>query len=150
MVKLENEIRQEKFRNEYQKLMINLIYTGNWLSSSHSRQLKPYGLSVQQYNILRILRGQHPEPAKVNILQERMLDKMSNASRLVEKLRQKGLLERRECMSDRRAVDVVITQKGLALLDELDNVVIEMESILHAINEEEACKLNSFLDQLRG
>jgi DNA-binding MarR family transcriptional regulator len=149
-MRIEDEIKQKQFRNEYDKLIINLLYTGGWVNANNSRQLKPYRVSVQQYNILRILRGQHPNPATVNLLKERMLDKMSNASRLVEKLRVKGLVERRICEHDRRAVDVIITQKGLDLLAEIDALLNSWEEQFKALTPEEASTLNSLLDKLRG
>ncbi len=150
MVELEKEIRQKKFQNEHQKLMVNVLYTNGWLTSLYAKHLKPYGISAQQYNLLRILRGQHPNPATINLLKERMLDKMSNASRLVEKLRLKGLVERHECPVDRRAVDVIITQKGLDLLKKLDNITQKMEEKLNIITEAEAKEVNRILDKLRG
>ena len=87
-MRLEDEIVQSKFESEEQKAVINIIYTSDWLNAIHSGLMKPYGLTQPQFNILRILRGQHPNPATIRLLTERMLDKMSNASRLVEKLRQ--------------------------------------------------------------
>ena len=115
-VKLEQAIQQKQFKSEFQKAQINVLYTAAWLNQQATQSLKPYKISVQQFNILRILRGMHPEPATVKLLTERMIDKMSNASRLVEKLYQKGLVERKSCASDRRRVDIVITKKGLDLV----------------------------------
>lgn len=144
------EIKQSKFKSEYQKMLINILFTNSWLSSKHAASLKPYGISSQQFNILRILRGQHPKPATVNLLIDRMLDKNSNASRLVEKLRLKKLVERATCPEDRRAVNVVITQKGLALLTELDKSEESYINTLHTITEQEAEQINFLLDKLRG
>ncbi len=144
------EIKQGKFKNEYQKMLVNIFFTSGWLSSKHSCTLKPYGISVQQYNILRILRGQHPAPVTVNLLIERMLDKNSNASRLVEKLRLKKLVERAICPSDRRSVNVVITAKGLSLLTQLDPQEDAFLKALKNISVKEAELLNSLLDRLRG
>ncbi len=90
-MKIEDEIKQDKFKSEYQKLAINLIFTGNWINSKNAELLKPYKLTSQQYNLLRILRGQYPKPVTVNLLIERMLDKMSNASRIVDRLVKKIL-----------------------------------------------------------
>lgn len=144
------EIKQEKFKNEYQKMLINILFTSGWLGSMHSGNLKPYGISSQQFNILRILRGQHPKPATVNLLIERMLDKNSNASRLVEKLRLKKLVERAICPEDRRAVNVVITIKGLDLLNELDKEDASFLKELKNLSEKEAEQINFLLDKLRG
>lgn len=149
-MKIEDEIKQKQFRNEYDKLVINLLYSGGWADAILNRRLKPYRLSMQQYNILRILRGQHPNPATVNLLKERMLDKMSNASRLVEKLRVKGLVERRVCQQDRRAVDIFVTQKGLDLLAEIDTLLESWEKQFKTLTPEEANTLNFLLDKLRG
>lgn len=149
-MRIEEEIKQKQFRNEYDKLVINMLYSGGWMDAILTRRLKPYRVSVQQYNILRILRGQHPNPATVNLLKERMLDKMSNASRLVEKLRVKGLVERHICEQDRRAVDVLITQKGLDLLAEIDSMLDGWDETFKTLTPEEASNLNSLLDKLRG
>ncbi len=149
-MRLEDEIQQKHFRSPYHKLALNLLYTGSWLQTLNARALKPYGLSPQQYNILRILRGQHPNPATVQLIKERMLDRMSNVSRLVEKLRQKGLVERRTCPSDRRAVDVVITDAGLQLLEALDREEETWLEALRNLTPEEASRLNELLDKLRG
>lgn len=145
------EIKQSKFRNEYHKMVVNILFTSSWLSSLHTTGLKPYGISTQQYNLLRILRGQHPKPATVNLLIDRMLDKSSNASRLVEKLRLKKLVERAVCPEDRRAVNVVITKKGLDLLQELDKLEQQFsEDFAAVLSEKEAQQLNTLLDRLRG
>lgn len=144
------EIKQTKFKNEYQKLLINILFTSGWLSAKHTSSLKPYGISTQQFNILRILRGQHPKPATVNLLIDRMLDKNSNASRLVEKLRIKKLVDRAVCPDDRRAVNVVITQKGLDLLEELDKLDLNLSKEMKNISEKEAALISSLLDKLRG
>ncbi|MDX2001246.1 MAG: MarR family transcriptional regulator [Chitinophagales bacterium] len=149
-MRLEDEIQQKQFKDEYQKLAVNLIYTGNWTKQLHADFLKSHKLTLQQYNILRILRGQYPNPATVNLLIERMLDKMSNASRLVEKLRQKKLVERRENANDRRQADVIITEKGLELLSLIDGGLVMTQSKLNTLDVNEAKQLNDLLDKLRG
>lgn len=148
-MRLEDEIKQKKFDSEKQKLLVNLIFTGNWIKDLNSQMLKPFGLTTQQYNILRILRGQHPKPASVNLLIDRMMDKMSNASRLVEKLRLKGYVERRECEKDRRQADVVITESGLELLEKIDVSLRAFEKRFEHLSEEESGQVNSLLDKLR-
>lgn len=147
---LEEAIKQKKFDNEFEKLMVNILFTSGWVSTQNAALLKPYKISGQQYNILRILRGQHPQPATVNLLIERMLDKMSNASRLVEKLRQKGLVERKECPADRRQVDVLITDAGLKLLAEMDVKNKQFIENIQTLSVEEAKQLNQLLDKYRG
>jgi len=148
-VKLEEEIKQSKFKDEYHKLGINIIYTSNWMVGQRGKHLKEFDLSLEQYNILRILRGQFPAPATVNLLIERMLNKMSNASRLVEKLRMKGLVERKTCLDDRRACDVLITKKGLELLKKLDETEKEWIKMFSHLSESEVKKMNDTLDKLR-
>lgn len=143
------EIKQSKFKSEHQKMLINILYTSSWLASKHAVSLKPFGISQQQFNILRILRGQHPKPATVNLLIERMLDKNSNASRLVEKLRIKKLVERAVCCEDRRAVNVIITKKGLDLLTELDQNEDLFLSNLKKLSSAEAEQINLLLDKMR-
>jgi len=149
-MELEKELQQKKFTNEYEKLAVNIVYTGNWLAYQDAQLFKKFGLTNQQYNVLRILRGQHPRPASVNLLKERMMDKMSNASRIVDKLVRKGLVERNICSSDRRAVDVKITQEGLKLLKEIEPVLKDARNRLKTLNEMEAHQLNELLDKLRG
>lgn len=149
-MELEKAIQQKKFRSEYEKMIVNIIYTNGWIGANHIQVFKPYGLSQQQYNILRILRGQHPAPASVSVLMDRMLDKMSNASRLVEKLRQKELVSRQECEHDRRQVDVLITDKGLSILSEIDEKMEKMMQETARLSESEAKEVNCLLDKLRG
>ncbi|MBK6538280.1 MAG: MarR family transcriptional regulator [Ignavibacteria bacterium] len=149
-MKIEDEIKQDKFKSEYQKLAINLIFTGNWINSSNAELLKPYKLTSQQYNLLRILRGQYPKPVTVNLLIERMLDKMSNASRIVDRLVKKNLVLRKSCPEDRRRVDIVITDKGMKLLDKIDLDEDKWEKRFENLTAKEATELNNFLDRLRG
>ncbi len=149
-MKLEEEIKSSGFKDPFERLIVNVIYTGNWLNHLINKLLKPYGISPQQYNILRILRGQHPSPATLNLLNSRMLDKMSNTSRLVEKLRAKELVERHICPNDRRAVDILITEKGLQLLKTIDGKMKSFRNEIKKLNEEEIAILNDLLDKLRG
>jgi DNA-binding MarR family transcriptional regulator len=149
-MKLEDAIKQTAFKTEEERLVINLVYTSGWLSAEQTRFFKRFGISSQQYNVLRILRGQFPNPASVGLIQERMLDKMSNASRLIEKLKQKKLVKRSECSKDRRQVDVLITEDGLKLLEDIDKLNGEMHSICNTLNQTEKKKLNELLDKLRN
>src|SRR5450432_4716960 len=105
-MQLEKEINQKKFRNDAHKLGVNIIYTFGWLNNFQAALMKPFGITSQQFNVLRILRGQHPNPASVKLIRERMLDKMSDASRIVEKLRVKGFIDRKISADDRRACEV--------------------------------------------
>jgi DNA-binding MarR family transcriptional regulator len=149
-MQLELEIKQKKFRNEYHKLAVNILYTHGWLLKHQSAFLKNLGITPAQFNILRILRGQNPNPASINLLKERMLDKMSDASRLVERLLQKNLVDRKICPEDRRRVEVVITGKGLELLEKIDQHNEESDQIFKKLNLEEAQIVNNLLDRLRG
>lgn len=149
-MKIEQAIKQERFNDEYHKLLLNLLYTAGWLNIRQIQFFKQFDLSPQQFNILRILRGQHPNPASVNLLIERMLDKMSNASRLVDKLHAKGLVERRQCASDKRQVDVLITKKGLKLLEQIDKQIAGLDNLGGALSKQEAKTLNELLDKMRG
>ncbi|HTN19475.1 MAG TPA: MarR family transcriptional regulator [Pelobium sp.] len=149
-MEIEKEIQNAKFKDNYQKASINIIYTYNWLNSLIKTELEKSKITPQQFNILRILRGQHPKPATINIIKERMLDKMSDASRIVDRLVSKELVTRRVCESDRRAVDILISDKGLALLSG-----IKMEEAMSAkfkknITEEQALQLSELLDAFRG
>ncbi|MEQ8583029.1 MAG: MarR family transcriptional regulator [Marinoscillum sp.] len=144
------DIKQSKFKSELSKAIINILYTNSWLSQKQVLLFKPYGLTTPQFNVLRILRGQHPKPATINLLIERMLDKSSNASRIVDKLESKGLVARRQCPNDRRAVDVIITSQGLDLLARTDLDMDRWEDGLVSLSEEEARQLNVLLDKLRA
>lgn len=148
-MKLEDEIQQKKFKSIHQKLMLNLVYTTNWVISKQSSFFKDSDISSQQYNVLRILRGQYPDPCSIKLIKERMLDRMSDASRIVDKLNTKKLLIRRECPNDRRSVDIVITDKGLELLKSLDHVDDISIDTLKSLSTEEINTLNTLLDKLR-
>jgi DNA-binding MarR family transcriptional regulator len=148
---IEKDIKQQKpFKSPYQKLVVNIIYTSNWMNFEQQSLLKPFDLSSQQYNVLRILRGQYPNPITVNGIIERMLDKMSNASRLVDKLLLKGLVSRCDNAEDRRACDIRITQKGKDVLTMIDSHQAAWEEAMKKITEEEAETLSGLLDKLRG
>ncbi len=148
-MKLEDEIKQKKFASISQKGIVNIIYTANWLMDKHSQLLKPYKISPQQYNILRILRGQQNNPVTIQIITERMLDKMSNASRLVEKLRLKKLVSREISLKDRRQVEVLITKDGLNLLDEMDLKMAQFHKSFENIDPSLWESINNTLDNIR-
>ncbi len=148
---IETDIKQKSvFKSPYERLAVNLMFTNNWLCDQQMQALKPFGITLQQYNVLRILRGQHPNPVKVADITERMLDKMSNASRLVDKLLAKEFVQRTECPNDRRAVDVVITEKGLDLLKKLEKVQGDWQKSLHTLTVEEVNLVSQLLDKLRS
>ncbi len=149
-MKLEDEIKQKIFANEYSKTAINILYTYSYIYVNIQRFLKKYGLTPEQYNVLRILRGQYPEPCSINTIQERMLNKTSNASRLVDKLVAKNLVERQQNAADRRHVDVIISKPGFQLLANLDKPISELHRHIINLSESEARFLNQLLDKLRG
>jgi DNA-binding MarR family transcriptional regulator len=148
-LKLEDEIQQKKFKSIEQKLMLNLIYTTNWITSQQDLLFKDSGVTVQQYNVLRILRGQHPNPCSIKLIKERMLDRMSDASRIVDKLFAKKFLIRTECSTDRRSVDIIITDNGLELLKSLDHIDELSKQAVKSLTTSEINTLNDLLDKLR-
>jgi len=149
-MRIEDAIKQKSFKDPYNKALVNLLFTNSYIVASQGKLFKPYGLSPEQYNVLRILRGKHPEPITVSNIQDRMLNKMSNASRLVEKLKQKDLVNRMECHSDRRQVDITITERGLATLSDLEVTIDNFNRQILNLNESELHQLNELLDKLRG
>ncbi|GCD80243.1 MarR family winged helix-turn-helix transcriptional regulator [Schleiferia thermophila] len=149
-MRLEEEIKQKTFPNEFSKAVVNILYTYSYVYVNIQRFLKKYSLTPEQYNVLRILRGQYPEPCTINTIQDRMLNKTSNASRLVDKLVAKNLAERQLNASDRRQVDVILSKNGIQLLAELDKPVSELHKQIVQLPETEARYLNQLLDKLRG
>jgi DNA-binding MarR family transcriptional regulator len=147
---LEQDIKQEKFYNEFEKAAVNILFTASWLYNINSSRLKPHAITPEQYNVLRILRGSHPKALMLADVTCRMIDKSSNATRLVEKLRQKGLLKREICENNRRQVDISITEKGLGVLKKIDVEAETWLDTLKVISKVEAQELNRILDKLRG
>jgi DNA-binding MarR family transcriptional regulator len=150
MGKIEEAIKQAQFKDEYNKAVVNLLYTHSYLVGFQTSVLKPQDLSPEQYNVLRILRGQQGKPATIAAIQERMLNTMSNASRLVDKLKAKELVKRDECLENRRKVDVLITDKGLRLLELLEPQIAALNKKVIHLEESELLVLNGLLDKLRG
>jgi DNA-binding MarR family transcriptional regulator len=146
---IEKDISQRKFRNEYQKAAVNLIYTFNWMCERQKKWFDQYEITSQQFNILRILRGAGG-PLSTLKIRQRMLDKMSDTSRIVDRLILKELVQKVTCKLDKRLVDVTITDKGQQLLEEMDEKQDELDSILRNLTEAELATLNLLLDKLRG
>jgi len=144
------EAIQSRFRNEKHKAIVNILYTSKYIESKIDAFIKPYQLSHQQYNILRIVRGAGGKPVSLKYIKERMLDKMPDASRIVDKLYQKALLKRVECLKDRRSVDITITEKGLQLLAQMDKNSEEMDNLLGILEESQLQTLNHLLDLVRN
>jgi len=145
---IESDIKQDSFKTEYQKAIINLIFTYNWTTERLKKFLEDSDLTLQQFNILRILRG-NQMPLSTLQIRERMLDKMSDTSRIVDRLIIKELAKKVICKKDKRLVDVTITGKGLKLLEKLDSQEDKMETIIKALTESEAQTLNTLLDKIR-
>lgn len=147
---IDKAIHQTKFRSEYQKLMINVIFSSNWITENQKKFLEPEDITPQQYNILRILRGSH-KPLSTLQIRERMLDKMSDTSRIVDRLLLKGFVDKKTCATDKRLVDITINEKGLEMLLRLDNRNLELDRMVTStLTEEEASTLNNLLDKMRN
>ena len=146
---IEKDISQRKFKTEYQKVMVNLIFTHNWMMERMKQFFEQADLTPQQFNILRILRGAG-QPLSTLQIRQRMLDKMSDTSRIVDRLIKKGLAKKVVCKSDRRLVDVSISEKGLKLLEKLDDMQTDLDGIVNKLNESDAKQLNKLLDKIRN
>jgi len=149
-MQIDEEIKTRKFDDNYHKVIINVAYTSGWLNNLLRCQFERYNLTQQQFNILRILRGQFPNPCTINLLKERMLDKMSDASRIVDRLEQKGLVSRCTNKRDRRAVDIRISETGMDILKKMDAEFKASDFLKNNLTEEEAGLLSDLLDKLRG
>ncbi|KAA5547799.1 MarR family winged helix-turn-helix transcriptional regulator [Adhaeribacter rhizoryzae] len=148
-MKLEAEIKQQEFKTPYHRMMVNIMFTANWIHKDLSCQLRPFDISLQQHNVLSILKGQYPVPCTLGLIQERMLDRESNATRLVDKLLLKGLVDRCQCPYNRRKVDIVITPTGLELLEKTKPILGTIENRYKTLTAEEATLLGNLLDKLR-
>jgi DNA-binding MarR family transcriptional regulator len=149
-MELEKEIHSNKFEDNYHKAVVNVSYTYNWLNNLLRVRLEKHNITHQQFNILRILRGQYPNAATVNLLKERMIDKMCDASRIVDRLVQKELVTRCTNSKDRRAVDIRISEEGLEILSLLDGEVKMKDFLSENLSEDEALTLCNLLDKMRG
>jgi DNA-binding MarR family transcriptional regulator len=146
---LEKDLNQTKFRNEHQKATVNIIFTNNWLMDRITRIFDEAGITSQQYNILRILRGAG-KPLSTLQIRQRMLDKMSDSSRIVDRLVLKGMVKKNISKTDRRLVDVTITAKGLKLLEKIDTYNDQVDGIMMNLTVAEARALNQLLDKIRS
>jgi DNA-binding MarR family transcriptional regulator len=149
-MEIEKEIKNRNFLNNYQKATINILYSYNWVNALLKTELDKHQITNQQFNILRILRGQFPNPSTINILKERMLDKMSDASRIVDRLVQKEFVTRSVNKKDRRAVDILINDKGLSLLENIHLETSMTNKLAKNISEEDCALLSNLLDKFRG
>lgn len=148
-MKIEDEIQQQKFKSHHQKAVINLLYTTNWLLAKQKDIFKPFNITGQQFNILRILRGQHPNSISATEIKSRMLDKNSDVSRLLDRLLAKELVSRKTCESDKRAADITLSDSGIELLREIDRKQNDIDNIL-ILSDQDAALLSDLLDKSRG
>ena len=146
---IDKDIRKATFRNGYNKAMVNILFTNNWMLERIKTFVKTADITPQQYNILRILRGAD-QPLSTLQIREKMLDKMSDTSRIVERLVAKGLVQKSVSGKDKRLVDVTITSQGQHVLNNLDDRNYELDGILQSLTEEEAEQLSNLLDKLRN
>jgi DNA-binding MarR family transcriptional regulator len=149
-VKIEKEIKQEKFKNPYQKAMVNLIFTSNWLNDKMKSSFKPYDLTSQQYNVLKILKGRYPDPAAAGDIKDVMLDKTPDLTRLIDRLIKKELVSRRTCEHNRRKVDILISEKGVALIEKIEVEFKGDKVMFDGLSSKEASALSDLLDKIRG
>lgn len=148
-MKIEEAIKQPKFRDVFQKAVVNLLYTANWLQHNNQSFFKSFGITAQQFNILRILKGQHPSSISATEIKSRMLDKNSDVSRLLDRLVVKQLVQKNICPNDKRSFDVLITPAGLDLLQAMEKHLPERDRTL-ALTEQEATQLSNLLDKCRS
>lgn len=146
---LEKEVKQSKFASEHQKALLNILFTASWLGAKNKAYFKKFNISPEQFNVLRILRGSNPNPMRLADIADRMIEKNSNCTRLVEKLKQKELVDRELCKTNRRQVDISITAKGLNLLSRIDSDYDQLVAFQKSISANEAKELNRILDKLR-
>lgn len=149
-MKIEDEIKQAKFRNDYQRAVVNLIYTTNWLEARQEELFKHFGITTTQYNILRILRGQAGKSLSGAEIRSRMLERNSDISRLLDRMAKKNLIGRSQCPNDKRATDVQITESGMAILKAIDANIDQSEKEAIHLTLEEARQLSHLLDKARG
>ncbi len=147
---IDKDIQQVKFRNAHQKAAINIIYTLGWMRERTAAIFEAEDITPQQFNILRILRGSAPEPLSTLQIRERMLEKMSDTSRIVDRLITKGLVKKLTCKNDRRLVDIMISDKGKKLLERLDTRQDEIDGVLGNLSERDANILSDLLDKIRN
>jgi DNA-binding MarR family transcriptional regulator len=149
-MKIEEEIRQTKFRNPYHKAAINLLFTAGWLEERNKNYFESFGITPQQFNILRILRGQHPGKISVAEIKSRMLDKNSDVSRLLSRLISKQFVMKGQCPEDKRAAEILITRQGLDVLKKIDLNMDQIDVRLLKLTQKETDQLNFLLDKSRG
>lgn len=149
-VKLEEEIKQSRFESQHQKAVLNVIFTANWINTNFRDVFKPYDLTPQQYNVLRILRGRHPKAANPGEIKEVMLDKNPDLTRLCDRLCKVGLITRTIDRNNRRKMNIKITDKGLEVLAQIDPEMKKLQDAMNHLTEQEATLLSDLMDKMRG
>lgn len=147
---IEEEIKQQKFRTPQQKAILNILFTANWIQNKQKEFFEPHGITGQQYNILRILRGKHPNRISAAEIKPRMLDKNSDVSRLIDRLILKELVVKSQCPKDKRAFDIAITESGLDLLKKLDTAINKLDLQVIGLSNDETTTLSGLLDKSRS
>lgn len=149
-MRIEDEIQQKEFKDDHRRMVVNLLFTNNWLNQQFIPFFRQLGLTLQQHNVLSILRGQHPEPVCFGEIQERMVDRNSNVTRLVDKLIEKGYVTREICQANRRMIEVRLTPEGEQKLEQIDAQLPSFYQRFHNLTKEEAVLMSKLLDKLRG
>lgn len=149
-MRIEQVIKLSKSIDEWHKISINLLYTSNFFRDKQQQFFKNYDLTMQQYNVLRILRGQYPVPVSINVVRDRLLDKSSDVSRIIDRLIIENWVNKKVSATDRRLVDIIISEKGLEVLKKIDDEFDGLTNMYQSLTNEEAIILNILLDKLRG
>lgn len=149
-MKIEEEIKVSHFSNEWHRCTVNILYTYNWINNELEQRASREGITLKQFNVLRILRGQYPKPATNNLIKSRMLSTTPDISRMIDRMVTKGLVSRCQSGGDKRAVDLMITEKGLEILHHLEEPMLMKDILPHKITAEEAVQLSDLLDKLRS
>lgn len=149
IVKLEQALQTNKFKNERHKVSLNILYTAWWLKTLVNSELKKFGLTHEQYNVMRILNGKHPEKMCIKDIAGRMIEKNSNVPRIVDRLEIKKLIQRNQSDVDGRQTMIVLTDNGLSLLRESTTKVDALHTSMMVLTEAEATQLNGLLEKMR-
>lgn len=150
MIQIKKELKVSKFENIFQQALVNVISTYHWTNQKVKHILLPYEITQQQYNVLRILRAQYPSPSTINLIKLRILDKSSDTSRIIDRLIFKGYVEKSANSYDKRAVDIIIAEKGLTLLKKMHKEIDFSELVSPNLTEEEASQLDVLLDKMKS
>jgi DNA-binding MarR family transcriptional regulator len=148
-VKLEQAIQSNKFKDEQHKATLNILYTSYWLKTHFSWSMKEFGITMEQYNVMRILKGKHPERMCIKNIGSRMIEKNSNVPRIIDRLETKRLVERVTSAEDKRESLISLTEKGIVVLEKASDTLDATNDGLIGITNEEAVILNSLLDKMR-